>query len=119
MNRIQHELLTLIREHTEFEGQDASNPISRYWVPPHRGSQYSEALNSDVNVTGSGVASSLKGMERKGWIKAQRFNYSYSITEEGIVALESHREKTGFYPEQASRREAARLASERDYAEGR
>jgi len=37
-------------------------------------------------------------MEAKGWIKREGENtYNYSITERGIIALEDHREATGFY----------------------
>lgn len=93
----QHGLLSLIHEATRYEGDDAANPIVRYWIPGAT-RNYCKGFADPIYVGGAGDANCLKAMERRGWIKHEGTHpYGYSITETGIVVLESHREKTGFY----------------------
>jgi hypothetical protein len=93
MTRIQYDLLSLIVDHTEYQ----NGQISRYWVPQEQ-RQWCNSLHRCVFVYGSGTVSSLKAMEKRGWIKAYGpFPYSYYATEDGSCALERHRELTGFY----------------------
>lgn len=98
MTEKQHEILSVIKERTQWADDDTSKPLTRFFVPNKDGNNWSDALHRHVHISGSGAASCLKGMARREWIKAQPVHpYAYSITEEGIVALEAHREATGFY----------------------
>ena len=94
----QHEFLSLICDATQHEGDCTDNPLSRFWYP-HTGNQWCKALKRDVWVDGAGVAKTLRSLEAKGWTKSHPnlHRYSYSITENGRVALEHYREQTGFY----------------------
>lgn len=97
MTEKQHELLSLIADHTRFEGDCTDGAIAQFWVPGKR-NDYCSSLNKDIWIDGAGAANCLKGMERKGWIKQQSVGkYSYSITEEGLLQIEKHRERTNFY----------------------
>lgn len=71
------ELLAKIDASTEWEGDERpGNALKSYWYP-HYGS-----------VSGAGDAATLRAMERRGLIQRQRASeYSYSITEEGILLL--------------------------------
>ena len=101
MTRLQHELLSLISEHTRFVENDASRGIEGYWYPPHAGTQWCNALKRNLFISGAGIARSIWSMVDRGWLlknpNAFEGTYSVGITEEGCLAMEKHREATGFY----------------------
>ncbi len=82
LTNTQYELLSLI--------DDYSTNYS-YWTADQR-CDYCRSLGKDVIVSGGGVVSSLKSLERKGFIKRPEgvntlIQYAYRITEEGKKAL--------------------------------
>lgn len=89
----QHEILSLIADHTRIQ-----DGLNLYWCPNEK-QDWCESLKRHVWVDGGGFVSSLRAMDRKGWIKniPNIHRYGYGITEDGRLALETHREKTGFY----------------------
>lgn len=93
-------LLVLISERTEVENGDFSNP-TRFFVPPdgyktahlktvwlRKGSGCSNGHNT-IFIDGSGDASTLRSLERKGLTLPHHVvAYAYSVTEEGRVEAE-------------------------------
>lgn len=72
------ELLTMIDARTTWEGDERPGRVlTCYFVPKYGGREPS----------GSGDVAILKSLERKGYVKAQRLHFSYSITEDGIAVL--------------------------------
>lgn len=87
-------LLALIVENTERDEQ--GNP-ARFWVAA-RHSEWVSILNCFIGIGGSGDASSLRGLEAKGYIQRPRgtslsSKYVYEATEDGIIAFEEIREE--------------------------
>lgn len=84
------ELLTLVGDHTEWEGDERpGTTLRRYFIPTDHGkSEYSTTLQRRVIVSGGGDAASFRALERKGLIRKERTaTYAYSITEDGLLAL--------------------------------
>ena len=89
-----YELLALIDENTAWEGDiRPGDKLIRYWVP--RGfPQYLFCHKRMILVGGPGDASAIKALIKKRLVDPQPVaDYSCSITEEGICALEDYREK--------------------------
>jgi hypothetical protein len=95
-------LLAVVCEHTEY-GEDGF--LSRYFVPKGNGQEWCEAINEHVWVQGSGDASALKGLERRGLIERPPGctipnPYCYMATEDGAVLYQRE-----IWPGFADRRE--------------
>lgn len=89
----QHELLTLIADRCDktLEG------LRIYWEPAER-EDWSDSLKKTVYVFGGGSTSMLRAFLRRGYTKKRgTTKYACEITEDGRLALEEYREKTGFY----------------------
>lgn len=81
------ELLQLIDDCTKWEGTDRpGGKVMQYFVPS-RHPRHCETLNKVIDVHGPGDANILKMLSRRRLTKGQLFEYSYSITEEGIAVL--------------------------------
>ncbi len=99
LNDKQYEMLTLIADHCEWNGSE----LKRYWVPTYR--DWSTTLRRSVIVSGSGDASCIKGLVRKGLVNSIPVVSAYGcvITESGAIALEEYRQANvyvnGKFPE--------------------
>lgn len=59
-----------------------------YWIPPQRGSEYLESENRWITVQGSGDASAIRALWRKGLAShIELVDFSSEITKEGLKAL--------------------------------
>lgn len=84
------ELLTLVGDHTEWEGDERpGRTLTRYFIPTnHDKQEWSKTLGSYVIVSGGGDASAFLSLERKGLIRKERTaTYAFSITEDGLSVL--------------------------------
>jgi hypothetical protein len=101
-------LLAMVKEHTEYESKVfGQGELSRFFVPPHNGNVWVEALQQHEWLSGGGDASAFRGLEGRGLIKRPRTalpnKYVYYATEEGVVVydkivwpyFESRRERKG------------------------
>lgn len=94
LTQTQVDLLTLIVEHTT---RNPDGSLARFWWPPNPKTT-KLASGKVLVIDGAGIVASLKSLDRRGYIKKERqYAYAYSATEDGVLALEQHREKTGHY----------------------
>lgn len=81
-------LLTLVNDRTVWYGDERPGDRLQNWFVPSYTRVYSESLPDGVFISGSGDAKIFKSLQNKGLIKKQgNIDYSYSITEDGILAL--------------------------------
>ena len=92
INKSQHDLLTLIDDHTKWEGDERpGQKLVHYWVPDR---DWSKTLNRHIRVGGSGDASMIRGFMRNGFVTPmeQAVKYGCAITGLGMVVLQRYRE---------------------------
>ena len=85
MKPLAAELLILIADHSEVAHDGVC------WVPPGGYKEsWSNTLGRNVYIDGAGVASALRGLERRGLIAFTHLTkYSARITEDGLLLIES------------------------------